>query len=1438
MFPIEISTKNGYNKPKYFREGYIMKKFTALACALAILLTLVPAKAAGNPVYVGAQGAMDMARDDLEADVSCMSFNVMHYNSSTVQNLASGSYANRIDCAVGQIGAYDPDIIGMQEAGSDGTHSEDWPTDLTARIGSTYTPIILTDQTTEISQMYITAALIIWYRTDRFTLLDSGAESYGSCSVDCAVSDKKRWFQWAKLYDNQENKTLFVFNTHLSTNHSASTCSVCGDSTAGAAAGRAQRTAELTTLAAKIESLSANYPCFVTGDFNCNLTSSASYADQLTVLTDTGYLQSALTTADLQITSEGKSSIDHVFLNTDYLRCRKLVGSRESVNSYLSTDHYPYIAYCDYRAAATIGPGVYDEIARTYTDTTSANQYTFQVTPGDGFTYQIYKDTGARTGDTIWSVKDTSCYEIRFYDADGALYSTVAATIYASAAAKPTLSSTGLNQYFANHAYHVLASGDSVTITPTCSGSNTAALYADADCTTALSETVTGIGAGRTTCYLKHNVYKSDGTLNFYEVFPLYIYRETAQPKEMTLYIDQNIGNSTGTVAFFDGVDVIFAQGQTTGFDSLTDAQPTVNTADGYAIYMAPGEYEGNASSFTKSFHLYGANHDISPNERVVEGTWALADRRAETVINGQLLISLYGNDVTTKTIGITGVTFTGETTQGSIYLIENRGGTGSSYWAANSAYRVDLDIRNNIFLGWATQSSSADINLNCASQKSGTIACNYFQSIACRSVSSDTAAYPLTYDKAIFGRNINGLTIDSNRFLDFGKDFITLTAQPGYGSILPGYAVFTVSDNRFENCVSTLGEIRNITADTQADAAYLGNYFLRCGYGTGSIFVDVTETSGAATAYENCALTVLGNKFYESERCFGIFRNGGTLSGDINAMALTLSQNVFRDPCERPMQPKNGYSAGTAAENYIYSYQSYNYSPLYFRLANAGQTAVSVPDSWNLSYNYFYCARMRNDLTNPYHPSLYINSYMKEWANGAISAEYECLDSSLAEAFLPYYTDIDCTAASSTAAGTYPSSTAVSAVSGITATGYSGYYDGQPHSISVTAPAGATVSYSYGDSAENAYKNYSAENPAFTDIGTYTVTYRVTAPGCAVTYGSATVVIEEPASLTAPTTAITGISLVFEDEICYNIYYTADDLSNVVDMGLVTFSEKLADGTHENAIDIIPGYEAIGSEYRVHTNGIPAKNMGDALYFRVYALLTDGSYVYSDVAGYHAGLYAKSMLNSTTSSAALKSLCVAMVNYGAEAQLYFGYKTDSLMNAFLTEEQKNLISPYDESMISAITAADTAKTAAFLKNAAAFGIGVAVNFEGAFAVNYYFTVKYAIDSEVTMYFWDEATYNSAAALTKENATSVQTMTLSGSEYLGIVSGIAAKEIDQTLYVSAVFTSGGEECTSGVLAYSLGYYCKSKAADSTSPMQSLAAATGVYGYYAKQYFGS
>ena len=54
-----------------------------------------------------------------------------------------------------------------------------------------------------------------------------------------------------------------------------------------------------------------------------------------------------------------------------------------------------------------------------------------------------------------------------------------------------------------------------------------------------------------------------------------------------------------------------------------------------------------------------------------------------------------------------------------------------------------------------------------------------------------------------------------------------------------------------------------------------------------------------------------------------------------------------------------------------------------------------------------------------------------------------------------------------------------------VSANGYAETYDGQPHSISVTAEDDVTVTYS-----RNGY-TYTAENPTFTDTGTYTVYYK-----------------------------------------------------------------------------------------------------------------------------------------------------------------------------------------------------------------------------------------------------------------------------------------------------------------------------------------------------------
>jgi hypothetical protein len=156
--------------------------------------------------------------------------------------------------------------------------------------------------------------------------------------------------------------------------------------------------------------------------------------------------------------------------------------------------------------------------------------------------------------------------------------------------------------------------------------------------------------------------------------------------------------------------------------------------------------------------------------------------------------------------------------------------------------------------------------------------------------------------------------------------------------------------------------------------------------------------------------------------------------------------------------------------------------------------------------------------------------------------------------------------------------------------------------------------------------------------------------------------------------------------------------------------------------------------------------------------------------------------------------------------------------------------------MMDPIVKADSTKTGNFVRVNSNFKeLYPSVSFDGAFAINLYCAPAIPVDGEMTMYWWDAETYASVGALALDNASGSMTMEL-GDKYWGQVSGIAAKDMDKTYYVTCVFESEGETVTTGVIAYSLGAYCESKAASEGDAQQAFAQATAVYGYHAKQYF--
>ena len=319
------------------------------------------------------------------------------------------------------------------------------------------------------------------------------------------------------------------------------------------------------------------------------------------------------------------------------------------------------------------------------------------------------------------------------------------------------------------------------------------------------------------------------------------------------------------------------------------------------------------------------------------------------------------------------------------------------------------------------------------------------------------------------------------------------------------------------------------------------------------------------------------------------------------------------------------------------------------------------------------------------------------------------------------------------------------------------------------------------------------------------------------------------------PTLTLKAPSLEFKDTITVNAFFTAENTDDVVQMGMVTYRAQVDTVSIETADYVIPGaaYNESTGLYMAASQGIHAKYLCDTVYLAIYAKLSDGTYVYSKLAPYSPVQYATNQLKNS-SDMKLKQLVVAMLNYGAEAQLFFGYNTENLANASLTEDQKTLPEAYRADMVSAVPAVSTGKQGDFADNGGFAKRYPAISFEGALGINYFFTPNYAPVDGITLYYWNEADFAAADVLTAENASGSLKMEGTG-ECRGDIRNISAKDLSEAVYVAAVYSDGTTTWTSGVLGYSIGAYCASQSAKGTA-VASLAEATAVYGYYAKQYF--
>ena len=142
----------------------------------------------------------------------------------------------------------------------------------------------------------------------------------------------------------------------------------------------------------------------------------------------------------------------------------------------------------------------------------------------------------------------------------------------------------------------------------------------------------------------------------------------------------------------------------------------------------------------------------------------------------------------------------------------------------------------------------------------------------------------------------------------------------------------------------------------------------------------------------------------------------------------------------------------------------------------------------------------------------------------------------------------------------------------GVTAQGWAGTYDGEAHSITVTASNGGTVTYS---ATENG--TYSEENPSYTNAGTYTVYYKVSRTGYNDVTDSKTV------EIAAKTVGLTWGDTTFS-------YDGTEKLPAATATGLVN-NDACTVTVTGGQTDVGENYTATASELSNANYAIPAEN-------------------------------------------------------------------------------------------------------------------------------------------------------------------------------------------------------------------------------------------------------
>jgi len=206
----------------------------------------------------------------------------------------------------------------------------------------------------------------------------------------------------------------------------------------------------------------------------------------------------------------------------------------------------------------------------------------------------------------------------------------------------------------------------------------------------------------------------------------------------------------------------------------------------------------------------------------------------------------------------------------------------------------------------------------------------------------------------------------------------------------------------------------------------------------------------------------------------------------------------------------------------------------------------------------------------------------------------------------------------------------------------------------------------------------------------------------------------------------------------------------------LIWYTDNISEeaATYANCENIIAGaeYDESRGKLTCQTNGIPAKNLGDTMSFRIYYRNDDGTYSYSRViTNYSPKKYCYNQIKNYPDEIENRNLMVAILNYGAAAQIYFNHNVENLMNADLSAADRAFT--WDGSLVRSSYDLSAEKVADFARSSEVTSRGGNLSLEGAIDYNFYSAISVEVVS-AKIYYWTETKANSVSKLTLENATS------------------------------------------------------------------------------------